>query len=102
MSNAWDCFEEADPGFGIVLARVETIKPGDEIRLPGFLGLRRVVELEEYDDDTFVVVYADSVMHGWENRARDKSRWSQTVGEYEKGLKTMRRGERFPVRRSTA
>jgi hypothetical protein len=76
----------------VVLARVETIREGDEIVLPGFIGTRTVSELEEYDDDTYVVVYA----------ALD---WSERQRQYvpcTKGLKSMRKGERFPTIRRAA
>jgi hypothetical protein len=83
-----------------VLARAETIRPGDLIVLPGHLGDREVLWLEEYEDDTIVVVYDGLVFHCWENRAQDKGRWSSdTDDRVERSLKPLKRGERYPTKR---
>lgn len=79
-----------------VSARVETINPGDAILLGGFLGWREVLDVLEYPPDLFVVVYRDTHLHGW-----DFGHPVTTHGHYEKSLRPLREGERWPVVRAS-
>lgn len=72
---------------------VEKLAPGTLIVLPNGMA-HRVTEVREFDDGTLVVVYADSTLNSWENKATDKGKWRQTtIAGLEKSLRPLRRGE---------
>lgn len=86
---------------GAVLARVETVAPGDRIFTPrGDRGGYVVDELAgPYDDETFVVVYR-RLTYAWENRAGAKMVASYS-GEQLCSLAPLVRGERLIVVRGS-
>jgi hypothetical protein len=76
---------------------VEQLHSGDQVVLPR-LGDRPVLRVDHFDD-VFVVIYADSALNCWENKAQNKSGWRIVSGSFEKGLRPVRAGELVPTRR---
>lgn len=76
--------------------KVEEIRPGYVIELPK-LGKRTVSRVDEFEDDTLVVVYFQHGEESYENRASAVRGGRQNHRLVERGLRPLRKGELVPA-----
>lgn len=89
---------------GLASVPVEQVRVGDRIMVSRRIGLRRVLEIEEYDRfglehvDCFVLVYQAGPGQAWENRSGRKG----VVSRFPRDrtlLRPLRRGDLVEVER---